>query len=157
LRDRGVIPVPLGPPAPDLVPPADPLSWHTIGPLEPNAMRRRRLVEVAAGAPMPVYAMFRDTHADADGDETVLHEYSITATLDPTSLVLSGCAAHPHVLPWTECPAAAPSAERLDGRAVPELRALVREQFRGTSTCTHLNDLLRSLGDLAVLVRMCLP
>jgi hypothetical protein len=156
LRDNNVIPVPLGPPAPELVPPGDPLSWHTIGPLEPGAMRRRRLVEVAAGSPISVYAMFRDTHVDAGGDETVLHEYSVMARLDPSSLVLSGCVAHPHVLPWTECPAAAASAGWLDGHAVPELRALVREQFRGTSTCTHLNDLLRSLGDLAVLVPRCL-
>jgi hypothetical protein len=42
----------------------------------------------------------------------------------------------------------------LDGHAVGELRELVRREFKGTSTCTHLNDLLRSLADLGPLVRL---
>jgi hypothetical protein len=58
------------------------------------------------------------------------------------------------VLPWTECPAAAASAGRLDGLRVDELRERVAKEFRGTTTCTHLNDLLRSLADLGALVRL---
>jgi hypothetical protein len=58
------------------------------------------------------------------------------------------------VLPWTECPFAAASAARLDGHAVGELRELVGREFKGTTTCTHLNDLLRSLADLARLVAL---
>jgi hypothetical protein len=92
--------------------------------------------------------MFRDTHVDPDGRETVLHEYSLTASLDPDSLALSGAEARPRVLPWTECPSAAASAQRLDGHRVSELRELVGREFRGTTTCTHLNDLLRSLAVL---------
>jgi hypothetical protein len=151
LRTSGAIPIPLGPAAPDLVPVDDPLSWHSIEPLATGAMRRRRLVQVSAGDPLTVFAMFRDTHVDSHGDETVLHEYSLTATLDPESLVLADCVATPQVLPWVECPAAAGSAPRLNGHNVTELRELVRREFRGTTTCTHLNDLLRSLADLAVL------
>jgi hypothetical protein len=30
-------------------------------------------------------------------------------------------------------------------------RDFVRSSLRGTSTCTHLNDLLRSLGDIGML------
>jgi Protein of unknown function (DUF2889) len=33
-----------------------------------------------------------------------------------------------------------------------EIRAHVRDEFRGTSTCTHLNDALRSIGDLHALM-----
>ena len=56
------------------------------------------------------------------------------------------------MLPWMECPGAVASAERLSGMPIAELRTRVRREFTGTSTCTHLNDTLRSLGDLEVLV-----
>jgi hypothetical protein len=151
LRASGMIPIPVGPVAPDLIPSDDPLSWHDVPPLAAGAMRRRRLVQVSAGDPLVVFAMFRDTHTDSHGSETVLHEYSLNATLDPESMVLANCTATPQVLPWVECPGAAGSADRLNGHNVAELRNLVRKEFRGTSTCTHLNDLLRSLADLAVL------
>jgi hypothetical protein len=114
-------------------------------------MRRRRLVEVSDGSPCSVYAMFRDTHVDSSNAETVLHEYEVTAELDPDTVVLSRCQAQPRVLPWSECPEAAASATRLDGRLASDVRRLVARELRGTTTCTHLNDLLRSLGDLGVL------
>jgi hypothetical protein len=152
LRTSGQMPVPIGPAASRLEPADDPMAWHPVPDLPPGAMRRRRLVEVVAGRPHEVYAMFRDTHVDAAGAETVLHEYELTATLDPESLALAGCRARPRVLPWVECPDAAASATRLDGLAVGDLRRFVARELRGTSTCTHLNDLLRSLGHLGPLV-----
>jgi len=116
-------------------------------------MRRRRLIDVARGAEgYEVSAMFRDSHVDPDGRETVLHEYELSMDLDETGERVRRCSAGPRTLPWPECPAAAASATRLEGHAVSELRGLVRSDFHGTSTCTHLNDLLRSLADLAVLV-----
>jgi hypothetical protein len=151
LRATGRLPVPVGPVAPHLEPDDDPLAWHAIPDLPPGAMRRRRLVEVTAGDPHTVFAMFRDTHVDQAGDETVLHEYSFTAELDPTTLVLSHSQAVPRVLPWSECPAAAASASRLDGQVATDLRPYVARQLRGITTCTHLNDLMRSLGDLGAL------
>lgn len=157
LATTGTIPVPLGPATTDLVPPDDPLAWHEVGPLPPGAMRRRRLVEVAPGDPCPVWAMFRDTHVDPAGTETVLHEYSLTAALDAATMTLVDCRATPQVLPWQECPQAAASATRLTGRRVEELRDLVSREFKGTSTCTHLNDLLRSLAGLAALVPHLAP
>jgi hypothetical protein len=56
------------------------------------------------------------------------------------------------VLPWQECPAALGSAGRINGMAVGELRNRIRTEFVGTSTCTHLNDTLRALGDLGALL-----
>jgi hypothetical protein len=149
LRTAGEMPIPLGPVANELAG-DDPLGWHDIPTLTVGAMRRQRLVEVAAGDPMSVYAMFRDTHVDETGEPTILHEYSLTATID-RHMVLTRCEARPQVLPWIECPAAAASARALEGCTVGAIRDVVRQRFRGTSTCTHLNDLLRSLGDLAVL------
>jgi hypothetical protein len=117
-------------------------------------MRRRRLIDVAPNGPLlQVAAMFRDTHVDQEGDETVLHEYELEMDVDIESMVVRRCQARPRTLPWPECPAAAASARRLEGHAVEELRAFVRTDFRGTSTCTHLNDLLRSLADVTVLVQ----
>jgi hypothetical protein len=144
----------VGPPITELTPHDDPLAWHDIGALPVGAMRRRRLVEVTDGDPLRVFAMFRDTYVQPDGTEMVLHEYTLTADLDPESLVLSGCEAVPRVLPWTECPGAAASAARLDGHDVDDVRALVGREFRGTTTCTHLNDLLRSLADLGPLTSL---
>jgi hypothetical protein len=158
LRTDGRLPVPLGPPAAPLVPDDDPLAWHALPPLAPGAMRRQRLVEVAdevadgeRGTPLAVWAMFRDSHVDDVGEATVLHEYSLTAALEPGSLAVTRCEARPQVLPWPECPMAAASAGRLVGHRVDELPDMVRAEFRGTTTCTHLNDLLRSLGSLMAL------
>ena len=44
-----------------------------------------------------------------------------------------------------------------DARQVLEVdaaRRYVGREFRGTSTCTHLNDLLRSLADLSALLAL---
>lgn len=92
--------------------------------------------------------MFRDTHVDPNGTATVLHEYTLTATVDAATGSVMSCAAVPRVLPWVECPVAAASAGQLAGRPIAEVRDTVRRELRGVSTCTHLNDLLRSLGDV---------
>ena len=54
-------------------------------------------------------------------------------------------------LPAPECPAAAASISRIVGREVSTLRDLVRHGFSGPSTCTHLNDVIRSLADVRTL------
>ena len=151
----GQIPVPVGPPSPALELEGDPLSWHELPPLPIGAMRRRRLIDVApSGAILHVRAMFRDTHVDGDGTETVLHEYDLMVEVDPTSLDILASTATPRVLPWIECPQAVASAGRLVGHQVGTIRDLVRRDLKGTSTCTHLNDLLRSIDDVAPLARL---
>jgi hypothetical protein len=62
--------------------------------------------------------------------------------------------ATPRVLPWIECPWAAASATRLSGESVAGLRRLVRDGFHGVETCTHLNDMLRSLADIVPLAAL---
>jgi hypothetical protein len=151
------VPVTLGPTAPSIAEDlaADPSGWHAIGDLPIGAMRRRRLVDVTVlDHAWEVTALFRDTHVGPDGDETVLHEYSLTANVDPEATTFTSCSAVPRVLPWVECPVAAASADRLVGQPVEGVRDFVRSDLRGRSTCTHLNDLLRSLGDVTVLARL---
>jgi len=64
----------------------------------------------------------------------------------------SSCDAAVGGLPWVECPTAATSAQRLIGVPADSLRATVRDTFVGPTTCTHLNDTLRSLEDVPALV-----
>ncbi|HUC38189.1 MAG TPA: DUF2889 domain-containing protein [Acidimicrobiales bacterium] len=152
LRREGHLPVSLGPPAGALDASDDELAWHEISGLTPGSMRRRRLIDVVAGDPIEVFAMFRDTHLDPDGVEAVLHEYSLTAVLDRAGTAIDQCVARPRVLPWPECPLAADSARRLNGVPLEGVKAVVARELRGTSTCTHLNDLLRSLARVASLL-----
>jgi hypothetical protein len=148
---HGRIPVPMGPAAPALEREDDPTGCHAIPRLGEGTMRRRRLLEVSRAQHLHVFATFRDTHVGPDGVESVLHEYSLTARVDESTGTLHDCVAVPRVLPWNECPDAAASAPRLDGRPLDTIRDLVRRELRGVGTCTHLNDLLRSLGDLSAL------
>lgn len=144
-----------GPPAPSLADPGDPLAWHATEALAPGSMRRRRLIDVgppSAVRPddgLTITVRFRDSYWEDDGTETVVHEYGLAATVDPAGWTVLGAGVEPGPLPAPECPRAAASADRLVGRSVTDLRDIVRQEFVGTSTCTHLNDVFRSLADVA--------
>ena len=153
LGRTGVLPLPVGPLVPR-PPDTDPDAWHDLPLLAPEAMRRQRLLDVWIEDGLQVYAMFRDTYVAADGTARVLHEYELDATVDPATGLFTDCRARPRVLPWPECPGAAASAGRLVGRAPGEVREFVTADLRGLSTCTHLNDLLRSLASVVPLARL---
>jgi hypothetical protein len=149
--DRGRPPPDVaGPPAQDLTRPDDPWSWHELGPLAAHHMRRARRIDVLPGRPAPVDAYFRDSHVNHDGFHSSIHEYSVHAHVQDG--LFTDIEAIPHALPWVECPSAIRSAPALAGTPVADLRARVRADFVGVGTCTHLNDMLRSLEDLHVLV-----
>jgi hypothetical protein len=156
IRSTGEIPVSTGPPAPSLERQDDPMAWHDVAPLPPHAMRRRRRLDVVApgdtGEAHRFDVHFRDSHMDEEGAEWVVHEYSASGSFDIAGGRVLDIGAKAHVLPWMECPGAVASAERLSGMPIGEVRTRVRRELTGTSTCTHLNDTLRSLGDLEVLV-----
>lgn len=156
----GHLPSVTGPIAPGLQSSdGDSLAWHPVEEMTPHSTRRRRRIDVwrdadargGTGSVM-VEEFFRDTQLDGDGVERVVHEYLVTAELEPESLTFLSCRADIGVLPWVECPAAAESAERLAGTKPHDLRERVRQTFVGTSTCTHLNDSLRALAALPYLV-----
>ena len=161
IREHGVNPTPLGPDAPPLTD-GDDLATHPAEPLGPFGMRRFRRLDVVApgqpgqpgapGARYRVAVFFRDSHVDGDGRESIVHEYRVDATLDPGAGTVATIAATADVLPWRECPGALASAERLVGHPLADLRPWVRQTFVGTSTCTHLNDVLRGFADLEHLV-----
>ena len=152
----GRMPIPVGPDAP-LPETDDPLAWHHLAPLPTGSMRRRRLIDVSAGTiqGFKVFATFRDTFVGADDVQRVLHEYTLVGAVDADGRITS-CVATPRVLPWNECPHAAASASRLVSQHAVDIRRSMRG-VRGVGTCTHLNDLLRSLGDLDVLIEKLRP
>jgi hypothetical protein len=152
--DTGIVPTPTA--APIVVDAdGDPLAWHARPALEPGSMRRARRLDLTHldGDRLAFDVHFRDSYVDRDGVEGALHEYSVVGYIDAESHTVLDVAADAHVLPWVECPAAIGSAPRVVGVATDDLRMLVRTDFRGTSTCTHLNDTLRSLADLPALAR----
>jgi hypothetical protein len=145
-----------GPQAPDLDHDGDPRAWHAIGPLPRHGMRRRRRIDIheeTAGR-IGIDAMFRDTYVRTDGVETIIHEYTLAAVVDAATGVVVDSRATPRVLPWQECPGAVASAARITGMTLQELHFRVRQELFGTSTCTHLNDLLRSVADAEALIHL---
>jgi hypothetical protein len=158
VRLVGEIPTPTGPPAPTLLDvDVDPLAWHDVDPLGPHGMRRVRRLDVGPSPADPSRwwfdAHFRDSHVSAGGSEEVVHEYVVTGDLDPEARQITAVQTQARVLPWLECPQAVASADRVVGRPLAGLRADVLATFVGTSTCTHLNDVLRTLADLDPILR----
>jgi len=155
VADSGRSPMVTGPEAPSLEQSDDDEAWHAMPAMAVNSMRRRRLIDVARASEELIVArsIFRDSYLSAEGGESVIHEYELTAEIEPTDWRITRAAATPRVLPWLECPPAADSAQRLVGRTLNDLRPLIRAEFRGVSTCTHLNDQMRSLTDVVALAK----
>ena len=150
--EDGRPPVLLGPDAPDITDPDDPLGWVAFDPLPAYGTRRIRRLDVwrdeSPDAAVHVDGFFRDSCSDGEANETVVHEYTVAVTVDPDTMVITECSAEPRVLPWAECPQAIGSAGRLVGWVVDDLRPEARTKLVGPSTCTHLNDVLRGLEDV---------
>lgn len=157
-RSSGTVPTPIGPEAPALERPGDRLSWHDMPPLTQESTRRRRRLDLLPpSGDRPTWSFashFRDSYCDVGGTETALHEYVVDGRLDRSGHCIADARAEARVLPWVECPAALGSTARLVGRPLAGLRAGVRAEFSGTSTCTHLNDSFRVLADLLPLVAL---
>lgn len=149
-RRHHVIPTGCGP----VAPPLDGL--HDVVPLRARGMRRFRRLDVwpvdAGSAEFDAH--FRDSHMDDDLVETIVHEYTVAGTLDTATRTITSVRADVRVLPWQECPGAIGSAARVQGMTLTELRDRVRGEFVGTSTCTHLNDTLRSIADADALLAL---
>lgn len=143
-------PAPTGPAAPQL--PFDAATWPGIGPLPTDAVRRVRRLDVLWGdTGLVVDSYFRDSHADGEGNERIVHEYRVEARADTEGRIIE-LLVSPHVLPWPECPRAMDTADRLRGVALTDVRERVRSTFSGPTTCTHLNDMFRALADAPSLV-----
>jgi hypothetical protein len=148
-------PLDLGPVASPLTRPDDDLAWHDFGTLPTHSTRRHRRIDVwQDGDTVEVDCFFRDSFTPGDGVETVVHQYRVHGAVDPETSQFLTCAAEAGRLPYPECPNALASVDRIVGADVTGLRHQVRRSFVGPSTCTHLNDTLRSLQDVASLIQI---
>jgi hypothetical protein len=137
-----------------LADPEDEWSWHELSVPPPMAMRRARRVDVwRDGGEFVIDAMFRDSCWEPDGTEVAVHEYHLDAAADALSGAVVEIEAQPRVLPFDECPLAAPNVHRLEGVSLRELRREVLERIQFVDCCTHLNDALRSLAEVPILAR----
>jgi hypothetical protein len=136
-----------------LADPSDPLGWHELDEPPVPAMRRARRIDVwdEDDGAIGIDAMFRDSAWDPDGRELVVHEYQIFGQADGASGVLASVTAVPRVLPYAECPGAAPNAAWMAGTELRAMRREVLARLRNADCCTHLNDGLRSLAEVPVL------
>jgi len=140
-----------------LADPADALSWHHEPSRPPMAMRRARRIDVwGEDGELHINAMFRDSCWDPQGRENVVHEYELLGRADAAG-TLRAMTAVPKVLPYAECPLAAPNASWLEGSALRAMRSEVLQRLRSTDCCTHLNDGLRSLAEVPVLAAALEP
>jgi hypothetical protein len=145
----------------DLRNPADPEGWHDFPEITGVSMRRARRIDVwrdAASGLIHIDSAFQDSAPHPpkpDGTpngRAALHEYRLTATVDPATLELLTLEPEPHVLPFAECPGAVANARALVGTPLPKIRAAVLAELRGPAGCTHLNDALRALAEVPMLL-----
>jgi hypothetical protein len=139
-------------PVGSLVHPDDPDGWHPLAPLPDVSMRRARRIDVWIDGVIRIDAGFQDSAGDPVHGRVAVHEYRIAATADPASGELLTLAPDARILPFMECPSAAARALDLVGAPLGELRSVVLERLAKTSGCTHLNDALRALAEVPVLV-----
>jgi hypothetical protein len=160
-REKGSIPAPLGPPAPLLENENDSLSWHLMAPLPRQSTRRRRRLDLlpsgSSGEHWAFDSHFRDSYRDALGEETVVHEYVVKGSLNDRMTHIDQVQTEARVLPWLECPSAVGSSARMSDKLLAQLRVQVRNEFVGTSTCTHLNDAFRFVSDVIPLHNLIDP
>ena len=139
---------------PSLVNDADPHGWHELADLPSVSSRRARRIDVwRDGDVIEIDSAFQDTAGDPNGQRAAVHEYGLQATVDAATLTLQRVHADPRVLPFMECPTAAATAQSVVGTPVVELRSTVLERLARTNGCTHLNDALRALAEVPLLLQ----
>ncbi|AEG50847.1 hypothetical protein Sphch_3237 [Sphingobium chlorophenolicum L-1] len=116
-----------------------------------NQWRLRRTDLWQDGDGLFVDAWFQDSsgiHGETER-RTIYHEYTIRARFDDAALDLQSIDVDGHVLPYRSCWGAPGTAAVLLGRNARDFRILVPTLLRGSAGCTHLNDMLRALQDVA--------
>jgi hypothetical protein len=139
-------------PTSDLRHPNDPEGWHAFTIQDKVGMRRARRIDVWFDQVIVVEAAFQDSASTREGGRAALHEYNLSATVDPQTMRVLTIDATPRVLPFPECPGAVANLPRLLGADVSTMRQKVLDELPGTLGCTHLNDALRSLAEVPALV-----
>jgi Protein of unknown function (DUF2889) len=136
--------------------PADPLGWHDFAENEGPGFRRARRIDVwldPATGLLTIDSAFQDSAKKGTGGRTAIHEYLLRVTADPETLEVLSLEPEARILPFPECPGAIRNTRRLIGSSLADIRDEVLRQLRGPDGCTHLNDAMRALADVPVLVK----
>jgi hypothetical protein len=131
----------------------DPAGWHDLEVHTGISMRRARRMDIWLEETWNIDAGFQDSASLPDGSRVAVHEYRVNVAVDRGSMRLLSIHADPRVLPYSECPTAAPNVQRLLGTHLADIRTTVLNELPGTLGCTHLNDALRALADTPTLIR----
>lgn len=135
--------------------PADPSGWHDFPQIAGVTMRRARRIDLWRGEDglIQIESAFQDSASRPGGGRAAVHEYCLRASADPANLELMTIEPEARVLPFGECPGAIDNTIGLIGSSLPAIRESVRNDLRGPRGCTHLNDALRALADVPILLR----
>jgi hypothetical protein len=131
--------------------PADPQGWHDLPDGEGPGFRRARRIDVSRDEDsglILIDAAFQDSAKRKDGGRVAIHEYRLSAAVDPATNELLRLEPEARILPFSECPGAVHNAQRLVGSRISDIRDEVLAQLRGPEGCTHLNDALRALAEV---------
>lgn len=140
-------------PVGSLVNPDDPHGWHALPALPDVSMRRARRIDVwRDGGDVRIDSGFQDSSGDPEQGRIAVHEYALRATADAATLTLQALEIDPRVLPFIECPSARFNAMGMVGTPLMDMRRAVLDRLAKTNGCTHLNDALRALAEVPVLL-----
>ncbi len=140
---------PVGP----LLHPDDPHGWHELAEHSGVWARRARRIDVwLDDDAIVIDSGFQDSAGDPEHGRVAVHEYALRARADVATGTLRSVEPVPHILPFMECPSAVARAADVVGVPLGELRSAVLERLPRTNGCTHLNDALRALAEVPVLL-----
>lgn len=139
-------------PIPPLINRADPDGWHAMCDDPGMQFRRARRVDIwRTENGIAIECHFQDSSTHPSGGLRVgIHEYALTARITQAGLI-KDFAIRAGTLPFAACRAAPANIAVLEDTPVHELRENVARYLKGTSGCTHLNDVMRSLADVPVM------
>jgi hypothetical protein len=96
------------------------------------------------------FAYMRPDHADLHPAQAPLHDLSVRVTLDPLYEVRQ-IQASMDATPWGICQESADALQSLVGQRIARgWSTQVKERLKGTSGCTHIRELLVTLGTPAL-------
>lgn len=133
--------------------PEDPEGWHHLEEHLDTSMRRARRIDVwIESGTVRIDSGFQDSASVPGGGRVAIHEYSLELTADLDKMELASIRATPRILPYPECPAAVNNLQRLIGTPLCDLPTVVLKELRRVQGCTHLNDALRALSSVPMLL-----
>ena len=140
-------------PVVSLVNPQDPHGWHERPDPPKVFMCRARRIDVwVDDHEIHIDSAFQDTAGDPEFGRIAVHEYLLRATADRATGRITKLDPDPRVLPYATCPGAVARARELVGTPLADLRSVVLDRLAKTNGCTHLNDALRALAEVPILI-----